>query len=188
MLSCWNTLKASGVSDVALRNWYALQVIAGREKEIADKLRAAGIRSAVPERELMIRRGGEWKIETHLFFAGYVFICCQYTADIYHTAKHIDGVIKILPDAIHPVPLHPHEADFVKICSRGVIGLHDVIRYGSEVRITSGELAGFCGEVVMLRPRQHKAVIRLTLCGYTRLVSIGINHITDLTKSEATAG
>lgn len=186
MRSCLNTSKASGVSELALRNWYVLQVISGHEKEIADKLRAAGIRSAVPEHELMIRRGGEWKSETRLIFPSYVFICCQYTADIYHTAKRTPGVIKILPNAIYPVPLHPHEADFIKICSRGTIGLHDVVKCGSEVRITSGELADFCGKIVMLRPRQRKAVIKITLRGYTRLISIGINHI--VTKSEEIAG
>lgn len=186
MRNCSNTSKASGVSDLALRNWYVLQVISGHEKEIANKLRVASIRSAVPEHELMIRRGGEWKKETRLIFPSYVFICCQYSADIYHAAKHIDGVIRILPDAIHPVPLYSYEADFIKICSRGTIGLHDVVKCGSDVRITSGELADFCGKIVMLRPRQRKAVIKITLQGYTRLISIGINHI--VTKSEETAG
>lgn len=171
-----------------MRNWYVLQVISGHEKEIAAKLKEAGIYSAVPERELMVRRGGKWRLEIQLFFPSYVFIRCQYNADIYHTAKRIGGVIRILPDAIHPVPLHHHEGDFIKICSRGTIGLHDVVKHGSKVKIISGELADFCGKVVMLRPRQRKAVIKLTLCGHTRLVSIGINRIKEITKSEETAG
>ena len=124
-----------------LRDWYVLQVINGREKQIAEKLTDAGIRSCVPEREVNIRQRGKWHRETRLFFDGYVFIRCQYSADIYHTVKRIGGVIRILPDAIHPVALHSDEADFIKICSRGVIGLHDIIRNGNQYEIADGELA-----------------------------------------------
>lgn len=173
---------------MALRDWYVLQVISGREKEITEKLRAKGIRSCVPEREVNIRRHGKWHRETRLFFDGYVFICCQYSADIYHTVKRIGGVIKILPDAIHPVALHSDEADFIKICSRGVIGLHDVIRNGNQYEIADGELAGFRGRLVMVRERQRKAILQMNVCGKMRLVAIGIRHITELKKSEAASG
>lgn len=177
------------MNDMALQDWYVLQVMAGREKEIAEKLKAAGIRACTPEREVNVRRRGQWRRETRLFFDGYVFICCQYNADIYHTAKKITGVVKILPDALHPVPLHSHEADFIKICSRGVIGLHDVIRHGDRYEIADGELAGFKGKLVMVRPRQRKAVLEMDICGHIRLVSIGINHIkVCLKKSEVKPG
>ena len=171
-----------------LRDWYVLQVINGREKQIAEKLTDAGIRSCVPEREVNIRQRGKWHRETRLFFDGYVFIRCQYSADIYHTVKRIGGVIKILPDAIHPVALHRDEADFIKICSRGVIGLHDIIRNGNQYEIADGELAGFNGRLVMIRPRQRKAILQMNICGNLRLVSIGIDHITEMKKSEAASG
>lgn len=173
---------------MALKDWYVLHVLTGREKEIAENLRTKGIRSCVPEREVNIRQQGKWHRETRLFFDGYVFICCQYSADIYHTVKRIGGVIKILPDAIHPVPLHSYEADFIKICSRGVIGLHDVIRHGNQYEIADGGLAGFNGKLVMVKPRQRKAIIKMNVCGNLRLVSIGIDHITEMKKSEAASG
>lgn len=134
-----------------------------------------------------VRRKGQWLKETRLFFDGYVFICCQYNADIYHTAKQIRGVIRILPDAVHPVPLHRHEADFIKICSRGVIGLHDVIQNGDRYVIADGALRGLAGELVMVRPRQRKAVLKMNICGTVRLVSVGTRHIL-LQKSEAQTG
>ena len=94
-----------------------------------------------------------------------------------------------MPDALHPVPLHSHEADFIKICSRGVIGLHNVIRHGDRYEIADGELAGFKGKLVMVRPRQRKAVLEMDICGHIRLVSIGINHIkVCLKKSEVKPG
>lgn len=163
-----------------------MQVIAGREKEIAARLKEKGIHVAVPEREITIRRKGKWQTETELFFPGYVFTHCHYGVELYHRIKSVSGIISILPDAIHPVPLHPHEGDFIKICSRGVIGLLDVVKDGKQVTIADGELAGFCGQIVMLRPRQHRAVIKLTLQGKVRLVSVGVKHI--ITKSEGTAG
>ena len=76
--------------------WYVIQVMTGKEDDIAGKLKEQGIRALVPKENRLIRSGGSWSQREYILFAGYVFLNMNYNADNYYKVKGIPGVIQFL--------------------------------------------------------------------------------------------
>ena len=64
--------------------WYVIQVMTGKEDDIAGKLKEQGIRALVPKENRLIRSGGSWSQREYILFAGYVFLNMNYNADNYY--------------------------------------------------------------------------------------------------------
>ena len=71
--------------------WYVIQVMTGKEDDIAGKLKEQGIRALVPKENRLIRSGGSWSQREYILFAGYVFLNMNYNADNYYKVKGIPG-------------------------------------------------------------------------------------------------
>ena len=68
--------------------WYVIQVMTGKEDDIAGKLKEQGIRALVPKENRLIRSGGSWSQREYILFAGYVFLNMNYNADNYYTQEY----------------------------------------------------------------------------------------------------
>lgn len=79
--------------------WYVIQVMTGKEDDIAGKLKEQGIRALVPKENRLIRSGGSWSQREYILFTGYVFLNMNYNADNYYKVKGIPGVIQFLETA-----------------------------------------------------------------------------------------
>ena len=42
-------------------NWYVLQVMTGREREVCEALRRKGVKARAPDQRMEIRRRGQWQ-------------------------------------------------------------------------------------------------------------------------------
>ena len=95
--------------------WYVIQVMTGKEDDIAGKLKEQGIRALVPKENRLIRSGGSWSQREYILFAGYVFLNMNYNADNYYKVKGIPGVIQFLGDSRNPSRLSYLEAEWIML-------------------------------------------------------------------------
>lgn len=77
-------------------NWYVLQVLTGRERDVCEALRRKGVRARAPAQRMDIRRRGQWQTEERLLLPGYVFVGAEYTAALFHVVSPVSGVIRWL--------------------------------------------------------------------------------------------
>ena len=95
--------------------WYVIQVMTGKEDDIAGKLKEQGIRALVPKENRLIRSGGSWSQREYILFTGYVFLNMNYNADNYYKVKGIPGVIQFLGDSRNPSRLSYLEAEWIML-------------------------------------------------------------------------
>ena len=77
-------------------NWYVLQVMTGREREVCEALRRKGVKARAPAQRMEIRRRGQWQTEERLLLPGYVFVGVDYSAALFHVVSPVYGVIRWL--------------------------------------------------------------------------------------------
>jgi transcriptional antiterminator NusG len=161
--------------------WYVLHVKTGMET----KTQAALIKELpefkvlVPQKTLKERHDGIWKEITRTLFPGYVFVNIFMDASMYYKLTGIPSVIKILGDTKGPLPVPEDEMQIVlKLSGDGdPLGISNVFIEGSKVKVLSGPLEGFEGQILKVDTRRFRAKINITLMGDPRIVELGVNVI-----------
>ena len=143
--------------------WYVLQVMTGREKEVCEALRRKGIEARAPEEKVLLRRRGVWHEEQRLLLPGYVFVGVDYSAALYHIVAPVQGVIRWLGlEAGRPQALAGAE----------------VLRWGLFApggwRVTDGPLVQFAGSIVHMDRRQRRATVLADILGTQRRLRFSI--------------
>lgn len=163
--------------------WYVIQVTSGQEhctKELIEKwITGEWIEQCfIPMRERRIKYHGEWKLVQEKLFPGYVFIVTDFPEEVFQRLKTITRLAKFLGNTdagfIH---LSEKETDF--ICRFGdrnhVSHLSQVeIQEGSHVRIVSGDLLNYEGDIVRINLHKRIAVVRVEFMGSAVDLHLGI--------------
>ena len=77
--------------------WTVLQVVTGKELQVADLIKAQSIAYAcMPTRHLFERNQGKWRYIHKPIFPGYVFVETVMNAARYYAIRAVPGVIKFL--------------------------------------------------------------------------------------------
>lgn len=87
--------------------WHALQVLTGKEQDVAAMLRRIGIQAVAPEEQCLERRGGEWQTVRKTLLPGYVLIHVDMTAILYYNLTRKPHVLKLIGgagDKFAPIP------------------------------------------------------------------------------------
>ncbi|MDO5558116.1 MAG: transcription termination/antitermination NusG family protein [Oscillospiraceae bacterium] len=137
---------------------YVIQVVPGMDEIIQARLEWAKIPAYAPSEEVAIRNKGKWHTETRLLFPGYIFMDKEYTPELFHQLKYMDGFIKFLGE---PKPLSETEEKQIRfLCNNGkpiktsYYTLHDNVP-----EFTVGVLSEMPVEVVSFSPRQRRVKI-----------------------------
>ena len=78
-------------------SWSVLQVMTGKEQQVADIIKGQGIAYAcVPTRRLFERHRGKWQYVHKIMFPGYVFIETVMTAARYYAMIAVPNVLRFL--------------------------------------------------------------------------------------------
>ncbi len=176
-----------------MREWYVLHVMTGKETDtkavikrdipdITATVPEEEIVTMAPQRRLMERKNGKWKIVIKNVFPGYVFIRAEMSAELYYKLTGIPSVIRILgANGPHPVPPDEMQTILWLTNDGDVLDISEVtMTEGSKIKVIAGPLVGLEGNIVKIDARRHRAKVQLVLMGEQRIVELGIN----LLKSE----
>lgn len=172
--------------------WYVIQVMTGKEDDIAGKLKEQGIRALVPKENRLIRSGGSWSQREYILFAGYVFLNMNYNADNYYKVKGIPGVIQFLGDNRNPSRLSYLEAEWIMLLTgenNQPIEPTVVRALGDgNYEVVKGVLEKFENRIIKYDKRSRKASFEITICNEKKEVQLSIRLEEDEELSLAGAG
>lgn len=163
-------------------NWYVLQAATGRELDVCVGLRRKGLQVHVPKQRLQIRRRGQWREEERLLLPGYVFVCTDYSAAVFHLATAVPGVIRWLGlDRGEPAALGTQDILRWRLEDQEVLGPSRVLFYpGGVWSVLDGPLAAFAADEICMDRRQRRAWVTAHIGGGERRVCFAVtpvNHI-----------
>jgi len=167
---------------ILLREWYVLQVRTGEEAAIRDyiKRKLPGINALAPQREMKERKDGKWKIRIRTLFKGYVFVNCNMAVEEYYMLNNITGVISILKGAASsPTPVPEEEMCFVLRLTKDddLVGITDIVLVGDKVKVASGVLEGYEGQIIKVDKRHFRAKVKFSLMGQEKVIELGIKLV-----------
>lgn len=161
--------------------WYVLQVTTGKELDVLLALAQIGYRSLVPQEQRYIRSGSVWTQKPYVLFDGYVFIQCDYNADVYYAINSVPNFIKWLGvGKAAAVPLKPLEAEWILLLSNKGQPLPPsvvTIKGGNPI-YEDGILSYIPSKVTKLDKHARKAYVSLDIAGKTHKITLSVD-ITD---------
>lgn len=160
---------------MTMMEWYVLQVLTGRERDVCGKLQRVGIAARAPAERRMIRRRGAWREEERLLLPGYVFAGLDYTAAAYHRAITIPGVVRWLGMA-GGAPQALAAADVLRwgLDSPTTMRPSTVLFEGGRWCVVDDPLLRFVSEIVKMDRRQRRATVVTQLGGSKQTIRFGI--------------
>jgi len=156
------TIETKTESCEARFPWFALQVRARHEKNIAEMLRGKGYNPFLPLYECRRRWSNRYKMLELPLFPGYLF--CRFDVHDRLPILKTPGVILVLGIAKTPVPIDSAEIDAIRtIVGSGLQSQPwPFLQVGARVRIEHGALCGLEGVLLDFRGR-HRLVVSVTL-------------------------
>lgn len=155
--------------------WYVLHVLTGREHDICKDLQRVGIAARAPTERRIIRRHGAWHEEDRLLLPGYVFVRLDYTAEAYHHAVAIPGVIRWLGmDSGAPLPLDATDVLRWGLEDSTTMRPSTVLFEGGQWIVLDGPLLRFVGEIVKMDRRQRRAIVATRFGGNQQIIRFSI--------------
>jgi hypothetical protein len=103
-------------------DWYAIQVMTGKEPEVIAALKDHGKEVLQPQRPLFYRRGGNFRIVQNPLFPGYVFVRLEVT-DFYKEKRdlRVEGMmIRLCGNWYESVELSESELQFLRLSILGM--------------------------------------------------------------------
>lgn len=164
--------------------WYVIQVMSGKETDIARKLEEQGIRALVPKENRLIRSGGSWIYKEYILFSSYVFLDMTYNAENYYKVKNLPGVIRFLGDSRNPSRLSYLEAEWICLLTGEDNAPIEptLVRIGEDgsLKAVDGVLERFENRVTKVDKRNRKATFEITICNKKKEVQLSIRLEEDL--------
>ncbi len=171
--------------------WYSIQVWAGKEREIQEKVKEAleekGFSDRVeeffvpPSKKIEVVFSPE-KVEVKRFYSGYFLIYGELEKEIIEEIKGLEGVLDIVGgDKLHFF----RNEEIEKLKSQLVVEeIKPKPRYqfmvGDKVKILEGPFANFIGVVEEVRPDKGKARILVSIFGRETPLDIDFMNLQKL--------
>ena len=174
------------MSNPETARWYVLHTRSGYEaivKEGLEKLRENNnlteviLEVKMPEEETIEERNGKKKVVTRKLFPCYVFIKMVYNNDYWYMITNTRGVTGFVGPLGRPMPLTDEEVQRLGIDREQ--NANATFNEGDMVKIASGAMANFLGEIEAVNAPALKATVRVSVFG--RDTSVEVDYA-DLIK------
>lgn len=144
MLTCQNDLPA-----LSSARWYAVRCQPNREAVAAAHLSNQGFAVFLPRRQCLRRHARKVDLTMTPLFPSYLFVQLDLTRDRWRCVNSTCGVLHLVMQGAGPaaVPVGIIEQLQARCDMRGVLDLNTKLKPGQAVRILSGALADFVGEL-----------------------------------------
>lgn len=179
------TERAFSCEGARLSKWYVAQVRGGRETTTRnlclERVPEKAMKECfLPEREVMWKVDGEWKLVKKLLFPGYLFFVTDDAEGLYESLQRVPALVRLLgSDERAFFPLTDKETDwFLSFMDREhVVRMSEGYIDGDKVVVTRGPLMGFEGQIRRVDRHKRRAYLDVTMFGRTVPTSIGLEIV-----------
>lgn len=166
--------------------WYTLQtkplyeakVIEGIEKRRVEK-NLTQIREVFAPEELLVEyKDGKKKERKKRLYTNYIFIEMDYSDEVWHALKGINGVVGFVGNKSHPAVLPQKDVDVMKAQISGDIPKPKIVfELETEVRITAGSFADFIGVIKSVDYEKNKAKVAINIFSRETEVDLSLSDL-----------
>lgn len=171
--------------------WYVVQTVSGREHAVTEKCRNAldrqfAARIFTPTCQIKKKYKGQWKVEEHIAFPGYVFIESDMPGELEDNLKHITGIVTPVRIGGGFYPIHKEEEEIL----RRLMDANDCIRISvghlvdQKLVIEQGPLNGFTESVKWIDRHKRLAELEVLLFDERRKIRVGLEVISRMSAQE----
>ena len=170
--------------------WYILQVYSGKEnlvkKLILDKLTNLNKQDCckdiiIPEEEITEIKQGVKKTRKKKLFPGYIIINIDLDIELFSMIKAINHVASFLgTDKELPAPMSKTEiGNLLSSFEKGsnVVKRTKVFEIGQVVKVVSGPLEGFTGQIEEIDQTKSKLKVSMNILGRTTNVDLDLDKV-----------
>jgi len=163
------------MSDVDVLNeepkWYVLHTFSGYENMVQDNLYKTIennnlqdyiVEVRIPMEDAIEEKNGKKKVVQRKMFPCYVLLKMRYTDNLWHTIVNTRGVTGFVGPAGRPLPLTEDEVRKMRL-EKIVIDLK--VDIGNKVKVVSGPLEGFVGDVLAVDVPNQKCKVSVEMFG-----------------------
>lgn len=161
-------------------SWYALHVLTGSERKVAQAARQiTGVAAIVPEQIIEELRSGQWRLVQRVIFPGYVFVRTVLSPTLYYQLTGIDDVISMLgsrDERQQPAPIPIDEMQAVLVLGNGgePLGISTGTKTKNRTTVKDGPLKLLEPYITKVDARRKRATVKLTILGEKRTIDLGI--------------
>ncbi len=168
-------------------NWYVINTYSGHENKVRLNLtqriksmnQEHSVKDIVVPTEQVVETKNGHKVQTEKrVFPGYVLVNMNMTDDSWALVKNTPGVTGFVGSANKPVPLSPPEVD--RILHTSTVEKPKAIAQfsvGETVRVMSGPLSDFNGEIAEISEDQSKLKVLVNIFGRETPVELSFEQV-----------
>ncbi len=169
--------------ELAEPKWYVLHTFSGYENMVYENLLKVVAKNGLEEEILEVKipmedvveeKNGKKKFVQRKMFPCYVLIKMRYRDSLWHTIVNTRGVTGFVGPAGRPLPLTEEEIRRMKL-EKVVIDIK--VNVGDQIKIISGPLEGFVGEVLSIDTLEQKCKVQVSMFGRNTPVEVDFAQI-----------
>jgi transcriptional antiterminator NusG len=174
-------------------SWHVLFAMTGYEDKIAEALVAwqrhlefgAPIHLFMPKRRLIWMSRGRKQIITKALFPGYVLVKSETIDPVKRALQYCSKYLKVIRDTeLSSATVRDEEIAHILRMVNGehVIDFSEVMVEKDRVRVISGPLLSYEGDIVKIDKKYRRATIKFEVSGHVKYCDIGIKLIAKITN------
>ena len=163
--------------------WYVVHTFSGYENMVMDNLYKVIEKNGLQEQILEVQipmedtieeKNGKRKVVQRKMFPCYVLVKMRYQDNLWHTIVNTRGVTGFVGPAGRPLPLTQEE---IKKMRLEKVNVDIKVNVGDKVKITSGPLADFVGDVQEVDNVEQKCKVTVSMFGRLTPVELDFGQI-----------
>lgn len=163
--------------------WYVIHTFSGYENMVMDGLSKTVQKNGLGEQIMEIQipmedtieeKNGKRKVVQRKMFPCYVLVKMRYTDNLWHTIVNTRGVTGFCGPAGRPLPLTDEEIRKMRLEK---VNVDIKVAVGNNVKIISGPLEGFVGEVLKVDAINQKCRVNVSMFGRNTPVEVDFVQI-----------
>lgn len=167
-------------------HWYVIHTYSGYENKVKSDLEKTIetmnlsdriFEIKVPTEEAIEIKNGKKKTITRKVFPGYVFVKMLVDDETWYVVRNTRGVTSFVGPGSKPIPLTDAEVNAMGV-DQVVIELD--IEVGQSIKVVSGPLEGFVGEVLELYPEKQKMKVNVSMFGRETPVELDFYQVQSI--------
>jgi len=163
--------------------WYVIHTFSGYEQMVLDNLykcikknnlEEQILEVKIPMEEVIEEKNGKKKVVERKMFPCYVLLKMRYTDNLWHTIVNTRGVTGFVGPQGRPLPLTDEEIVKMRLEK---VNIDIKVEVGNKVKVTSGPLDGFVGDVVSVDNVEQKCRVNVEMFGRPTAVDLDFAQI-----------
>ncbi len=168
--------------------WYVIHTYSGYENKVAQTILKVvenrKLHGLIPEVRVPTERvnelndKGENREVERKIFPGYVLVKMILTDDSWYIVRNTRGVTGFVGPGSKPVPLSDREVEALGMNGEAAVKAPEItFRTGDRVKISSGPMEGFIGEIKAVNPEEGTVDVSVSMFGRETLATIEASQV-----------